>query len=211
MLIIYLVRQACHTSKISNLEQWTFIITHSFCGSESRSDLVLAHGVSWGHSQDTNQRWASEGCLGLKGHFRVISATRCQVRAGCWQEASVAHMWTSPGSCLSVLAAGGGILPHKWLRREPSGSLRVFSDPPRRPPPPMSETAWWSHRWALSTWARESQEGRATLETSNNTHGTNNETSMPTHNWVPNCEKNPVNLFWRLGLSSLKGLVEWQV
>lgn len=91
MLIIYLVRQACHTSKISNLEQWTFIITHSFCGSESRSDLVLAHGVSWGHSQDTNQRWASEGCLGLKGHFRVISATRCQVRAGCWQEASVAH------------------------------------------------------------------------------------------------------------------------
>ena len=47
---------------------------------------------------------------------------------------------TDSGSCLNVLMAGGGILPDKWPRREPTGSLSVFFDSPWRPPSTMFVT-----------------------------------------------------------------------
>lgn len=191
MLIIYLVRQTCYTSNISNLKQWTFIITHSFCGSKSISDLVLAHGVSWGHGQDTDRRWASEGCLGLKGHFQVISATHCQVRAGCWQKASVAHhvdlsrklpewahgwWWDSPRRVAQKRAkrkpqclfwpASEATFPHVC------DSLMVIQVSPIHMS--MRIPGGENH---LGDWQPH-------------TRGINNEASMPTHDWVLNSESN---------------------
>lgn len=82
----------CHRlpQNISSLKQWTFIITHTFCGSGIWEWLiwaVLVQGASW------PGLWWPEGWLGLEDDLHS-----CRVGAGCWQEASVSHhVDLSPG------------------------------------------------------------------------------------------------------------------
>lgn len=162
-----------------------FIITHSFCGSESRSGLAgwswlrVSHGV-------TAKTSAGAGHLKVAWGWRATSkraqphAVKLELVFGC--RLQLLTTWTSPEGCLSVLMTCSGILPDEWRRREPSESLNVSSDLPWRSPSDMFVTPLWSYRWALSAKECEYQEVRITLETGYLTHGINNEVYVSMYN-----------------------------
>lgn len=129
---------------------------------------------------------ASEGSR-LKGYLSDLSHTLSS-KSWLLAEGLLLTMWTSRK--LPEWAHG------RWWdslyrgpRREPSGSLSVFFDPPQRPPSPMFVTPWRSYRWSPIHISMRMSGGENHLGDSQpHTCGINNEASMPTHDWVLNCE-----------------------
>lgn len=87
--ISYLLLHNKITPKMSDLKwQWTFIISHNFCGSGilERPSWVVWLGLFAGRREDVTWR--------LDWDWRVSAA--------CWQETSVPCTRVSPRGCLSV-------------------------------------------------------------------------------------------------------------